>query len=237
MSVFEIVGHRFLADLSPLIVELYFNSQTQLTFTIREGGDLAEPGYSETVDTDMVEVAPQVYFTSWEEKSGATVTHLEDFGSGRLLSNATLPGGAGLVRMRGTLTPMDGQQHLAGASTPTANKELVRRAMHELFELGDLTALDRYWAEPYIQHTPTLPNGLDGLRAAVPSLQGFSWQPRRMVAEADLVIAHSVVEGWGPVPLAVADVFRIHDARIVEHWDVVQEHVADSKTVSGNPMV
>lgn len=51
-----------------------------------------------------------------------------------------------------------------------SNKEALLTAMRELFHDKDVTALDRYWAEPYIQHSPNLPDGLDGLRAAVPTL-------------------------------------------------------------------
>ena len=60
------------------------------------------------------------------------------------------------------------------------NTEIVVTAMRELFVEKDLTALDRYWAEPYVQHSPQMPDGLDTLRTAVPGLQGFSWEPRPM---------------------------------------------------------
>ena len=123
-------------------------------------------------------------------------------------------------------------------SKDLSNKEILVKAMHELFELGDVTAIDRYWAEPYIQHTPNFPNGLDGLRQAVPHLYGFSWKPRRIVEDGDLVMAHSLVTGWtADGPAAIVDVFRFENGHIVEHWDVVQPWVPTGKTVSGNPMV
>jgi predicted SnoaL-like aldol condensation-catalyzing enzyme len=119
-----------------------------------------------------------------------------------------------------------------------SNKDILVKAMHELFEEKDLTALDRYWAEPYIQHSPNFPNGLDGLRASVPALQGFSWKPKRIVEQGDLVMAHSRVSGWIPEgDAAIVDIFRFEKGRIVEHWDVVQPYVPAEKTVSGNPMV
>ncbi|MFE4832242.1 hypothetical protein [Streptomyces sp. NPDC056672] len=79
-----------------------------------------------------------------------------------------------------------------------------------------------------MQHNPSMPNGLGVLRSTVPALTGFSWQPHRLVAQGDLVIAHSRVLGWAPNPV---------DGRIVEHGDVVQEEVPASRTASGNPMV
>ncbi|MBK6042105.1 nuclear transport factor 2 family protein [Streptomyces sp. MBT55] len=116
------------------------------------------------------------------------------------------------------------------------NIDIVTTAMRELFVEKDLTALDRYGAEPYVQHSPQLPDGLDTLRAAVPGLEGFSWEPQRVAAQGDLVFTHSLVHGWGPGPTVIVDIFRLENDRIVEHWDVVQDLVRPEATASGNSM-
>ncbi|MFF2225263.1 nuclear transport factor 2 family protein [Streptomyces globisporus] len=117
------------------------------------------------------------------------------------------------------------------------NIDIVTTAMRELFVEKDLTALHRHWAEPYVQHSPQLPDGLDTLRAAVPGLEGFSWEPQRVAAQGDLVFTHSLVHGWGPGPTVIVDIFRLENDRIVEHWDVVQDLVRPEATASGNSMV
>ncbi|MFG1916005.1 nuclear transport factor 2 family protein [Micromonospora sp. NPDC048898] len=231
-----VIGGRFLADLGALVVELHFETRDRLTFTIRDGGGLTEPGYTETVATKMIEIRPGVYFTSWVEKSGATVTHLEDFVTGTLHSNATLPNGGGFFEMTGTITPLDAPVQPT-VDNAARNKEIVLTAMRELFVEGDTTAVDRYWREPYVQHSPQLPNGLETLRTVVPTLVGFTWEPHRIVAEGDLVMAHSLVHGWAPTPVVIVDIFRLEDERIVEHWDVIQEVVPTEKSANGNPMI
>lgn len=56
------------------------------------GAGLAPDGHAETVALNLREIREGVYLNSWTEASGATVTHLEDFGNGTLYSNVTVDG-------------------------------------------------------------------------------------------------------------------------------------------------
>ena len=54
----------------------------------------------------------------------------------------------------------------------------------------------------------------------------------RMIAEGDFVAVHSHYKIWN---MAGVDIFRLNDdARIVEHWDVLQQ--VPETTASGNDM-
>lgn len=117
------------------------------------------------------------------------------------------------------------------------NKEIVVKAMNELFHEKDGTAIDRYWHESYIQHNPSMISGHQGLKDLLTIVDPkFRWQPGIIVEEGNVVISHSVVNGWGPVPVVVVDIFRIEDGKIAEHWDVVQEEIPASKSANGNSM-
>lgn len=118
------------------------------------------------------------------------------------------------------------------------NKEIVVKAMKEFFVDRDHKAIERYWAETYVQHNPSMINGHQGLRDILKNSidTGFKWVPGIFIEKDDLVISHSEVHGWGPNPLIVVDIFRFEDGKIAEHWDVVQEEVPAAKTASGNPM-
>ncbi|MBW8243708.1 nuclear transport factor 2 family protein [Muricauda oceani] len=117
------------------------------------------------------------------------------------------------------------------------NKEIVCKAMDELFHQKDSTAIERYWHESYQQHNPSMGNGHEGLRDLLPVLEaGFHWKPGIIVEENDIVITHSLVYGWGPTPVIVVDIFRMEGGKIAEHWDVVQEAVPANKSANGNAM-
>lgn len=118
------------------------------------------------------------------------------------------------------------------------NKEIVVKAMKEFFVDRDHNAIEHYWHETYVQHNPGMISGHQGLKDILKNSidSGFKWTPGIFIEAGDLVIAHSEVQGWGPNPLIVVDIFRLAGGRIAEHWDVVQEEVAADKTASGNPM-
>ena len=88
----QLAGRTFLFDLGELQVRYRFDSPEVATFTVVNGAGLAPDGHTETVDITVKELRPGLYLNSWREKSGATVTHVEDFANGDLYSNVTVDG-------------------------------------------------------------------------------------------------------------------------------------------------
>lgn len=101
----KLTGNRYIMDVDVLKTELYFETDESMVFTVIEGGGLTKNGYSERVETTIVEIRPKVYMVAWKEVSGATVTHVEDHEKGIIYSNATLPDGS-FYTMKGTIQPL-----------------------------------------------------------------------------------------------------------------------------------
>ena len=107
-----------------------------------------------------------------------------------------------------------------------------------LFNKRDCRAAERFWSPNYIQHSAHIEPGREGLfnliKAAPPSLK---YEPGLILAEDDYVIVHGRFANIGlPVNWIAADVVRLKDGILVEHWDVIQDEAAEQQSKSGNPM-
>lgn len=100
---------------------------------------------------------------------------------------------------------------------------LARQAMIDIFRKKDMTAIDRYFAEPFVQHDPTLTDGLAGMRAfaaEVASSPAADITIYRTLVDGNLVLLHSRYQGIGRYGAsAIAfDLLRFDGGKIVEHW-------------------
>ena len=116
------------------------------------------------------------------------------------------------------------------------NKELVIKAVIEVFLNGDVTALDRYWSENYVQHNPQIPNGREALKQMLSGGGNMKYEMGLVVADGDFVMVHARITGFGPKPLIAVDIFRVKEGKLAEHWDVLQEEVPAENTASKNSM-
>src|SRR5438309_20201 len=118
------------------------------------------------------------------------------------------------------------------------NKALVLEAFDTLFNKRDYVAAERYWSPNYIQHSAHIEPGRDGLFNLIKSIPPtLKYESRTIVAEGDFVIVHGRFSGFGaPVNWIAADIVRIKDGILVEHWDVIQDEVTREQSKSGLPM-
>src|SRR5258708_25571583 len=118
------------------------------------------------------------------------------------------------------------------------NKALVLNAFDTLFNRRDYAAGERFWSTEYIQHSAHIEPGREGLFNLIKSLPPtLKYEPGTIVAEGDLVIVHGRFSGFGaPVNWIAADIVRIQNGILVEHWDVIQDEASREQSKSGLPM-
>ena len=118
------------------------------------------------------------------------------------------------------------------------NKTLVLEAFETLFDKRDYAAAERFWSPDYIQHSAHIAPGREGLFDLIKSVPPkFKYEPGMIVAEGDLVIVHGRFSNLGlPVNWIAADIVRIQNGLLVEHWDVIEDEATEEQSVSKRPM-
>jgi steroid delta-isomerase-like uncharacterized protein len=117
-----------------------------------------------------------------------------------------------------------------------ANKKVVTQFIDGLFSRGDLSAVDTYLAESFVNHDPPVGASADreGMRAAGAMFRTAfpDWHSdlHLLIAEGDLVAEHFTARGTqvgeimgvGPtgreVCLRGINIFRVRDGLIIERW-------------------
>ena len=118
------------------------------------------------------------------------------------------------------------------------NKALVLDAFDALFNRRDYKAAERFWSPDYIQHSAHIAPGRDGLFNLIKNTPAtLRYEHGAIAAEKDIVIVHGRFSGHGrPRSWIAADVVRIADGMLAEHWDVLQDEVTAAESQSGRPM-
>ena len=118
------------------------------------------------------------------------------------------------------------------------NKRTTRRLLEELFERGNMDAVDELVAPDFVNHEapPDNPQGRQGLRETVTWLRGL-WGPMTFdiedeITDGDKVVARVVMHGrhvgefLGREPTGKEfatkqiHIWRLEDGRVIEHWSV-----------------
>ncbi|MEM9611153.1 MAG: nuclear transport factor 2 family protein [Actinomycetota bacterium] len=122
-------------------------------------------------------------------------------------------------------TSVDGTAEITDLDRTEANKDLVRAMIADvLMPGGDPTRIDQYISsETYIQHNAEVPDGIESFRTLATQAN-----PPLLYDEIVLLVgcgnfvaslSRAYFEG---IEYAQADLFRLEDGKIVEHWDAAE---------------
>jgi predicted SnoaL-like aldol condensation-catalyzing enzyme len=118
------------------------------------------------------------------------------------------------------------------------NKAIVLEAFDTLFNRRDYAAAEKFWSPDDIQRSAHIEPGREGLFNLVKNSPAtLKYEPGLVVADGDYVILHGRFSGMGqPVNWIVADILRIENGLLAEHWDVIQDEASRETSKSGLPM-
>lgn len=117
------------------------------------------------------------------------------------------------------------------------NKELVLKFYEEVFNGWDVSHIDDYMLDSYIQHNPTCESGKEGFLKFAEKF--LSMKPHmeisKIVCEGDMVVVFfKCTMGVNGMENKVFDMYRIEDGKLAEHWDCVMHDIGGMESVSGN---
>ena len=130
--------------------------------------------------------------------------------------------------------PLASQKTLLQSNDPklAANKKLVYDCWREMLEAGHIDLVDKYLAETYMQHNPTVPTGRKGFvdlfskfARPQPIVDTIKAPVVAIIAEGDLVVlsfAATLPEPSDSTKTYTTtwfDMFRIKNGKLAEHWD------------------
>jgi predicted SnoaL-like aldol condensation-catalyzing enzyme len=129
--------------------------------------------------------------------------------------------------------------YAAGAAPMEENKKVVAEFYEAAVNQKNFAAAAKFLGPRYIQHNPTAADGAEGLKAYITFLRekfpDSHSEVKHVFADGDYVIQHvHSVRTPGSRGLAIINIFRLENGKIVEHWDVIQE--VPEKPANNNTM-
>jgi predicted SnoaL-like aldol condensation-catalyzing enzyme len=118
------------------------------------------------------------------------------------------------------------------------NKAIVLKAFDTLFNRRDYAAAEAMWSPFYVQHSAHIEPGREGLfnlvRGAPSTLK---YEHGLILANGDYVILHGRFSGRGSAANWIAaDIVRMENGLLTEHWDVIEDEATRETSKSGQPM-
>jgi len=125
-----------------------------------------------------------------------------------------------------------GWHTVPAVAADAAQLEANRKAVVEFYDKAlngkDFAAASPYLGPRYVQHNPVAADGVEGLEGFLAFLRdkfpNSHSEIKKVFADGDYVILHvHAVREPGTRGVAIVDIFRLENGKIVEHWDVRQD--------------
>ena len=128
--------------------------------------------------------------------------------------------------------------HAAESSKQELNKKIVNEFYEQAINKKDFEAASKYLGPRYIQHNQRAADGAEGLKNFIRFLRekfpDAHSEIKRTFAADDYVILHvHAVREPGTHGMAVVDIFRLQNNKIVEHWDVHEDILDKASNANG----
>jgi len=137
-----------------------------------------------------------------------------------------------------TLIMFDHPGHAADETKLELNKKIVQEFYELAVNKKDFEAASKYLGQRYIQHNQQAADGAEGLKDFIRFLRTkypyAHSEIKRIFADGDYVILHvHAIRVQGTRGVAIVDIFRLQDGRIVEHWDVHEDILEKAANPNG----
>jgi len=137
-----------------------------------------------------------------------------------------------------TLALMAHAVYGADAGPQEDNKKIVMEFYDKAINQKDFEAASKYLGSVYIQHNQNAADGREGLKGFIRYLRdkfpNAHNEIKRVFVDGDYVILHvHAVRVRGTRGVAIVDIFRLKDGKIVEHWDVHEDIVEKAANSNG----
>ena len=180
-------------------------------------------------DRDLVAVHWHASATPADEASGEAKVDLYRVGNGRLVEHWSITQTVPATTASGNSLFSDVYQYPNGAPTLSEEQEETSRefavAAYRRLSDGDAAVVDTSWDSRYYQHNPAAANGTGPLKQFMQQ-QGVTL-PSGTTGSGGTQFGHTLADGdlvWVfSSDYVVADIFRVVDGKIIEHWDVVAD--------------
>jgi predicted SnoaL-like aldol condensation-catalyzing enzyme len=131
-------------------------------------------------------------------------------------------------------TMIDGSTEITDTEKTEENRALVRTFLEKVLLERNFHQLEVYVAEDYLEHNPSMEDGLSALSKELTANDSREYQIiHRILAEGNFIL--SVCEGMKQgTHASYYDLFRIANHKIVEHWDTFEEVPPQSEWVNDN---